>query len=369
MWRHPNLRVAYVAQVSPQAAGEGRGRGPSHELGAAWLQESLRLCAPLPVALPATRPAARASHPHCPRPLLLLIPPPRAPPLRPDTMFAQHAFHHVELHLNSSPAEYIWWRYGAGEDREAAAKVTRKVRRARRARSCPRELALEMKRGLLPASCLPARRSALRHESRRRHGRPRPEQQATPACADRRLGWATPSLPDPASFFLSQMPPGPCPLACRPLWLAHHSPHAFPALRCAVLCCAQMTEAEVAEREAAIAAGRRVVDYLNSRRKAGKGFEYEVRRCKRSLGMGVVSCYPRAAAGGTSPNAPLLGSAAWEICSVGPVQCSWLLLTWRRPGVAGAVVGVGSGVARVTLEGPVWHDALCGSGSSEARRG
>lgn len=41
---------------------------------------------------------------------------------------AQHAFHHVELHLNSTPAEYIWWRYGSGEDREAAAKVTRKVR-------------------------------------------------------------------------------------------------------------------------------------------------------------------------------------------------------------------------------------------------
>ena len=58
-------------------------------------------------------------------------------------MLSQHAFHHVELHLNSSPAEYIWWRYGAGEDREAAAKVTRKVRGARRARSYPRELALE----------------------------------------------------------------------------------------------------------------------------------------------------------------------------------------------------------------------------------
>jgi elongation factor 3 len=44
---------------------------------------------------------------------------------------AQHAFHHVELHLDSTPAEYIWWRYGAGEDREAAALVTRKVRAGR----------------------------------------------------------------------------------------------------------------------------------------------------------------------------------------------------------------------------------------------
>eukprot|EP00887_Chlorella_sp_A99_P000212 scaffold13.g212.t1 len=76
---------------------------------------------------------------------------------------AQHAFHHVEQHLSSTPYDYIWWRYGAGEDREAAAKVTRK-----------------------------------------------------------------------------------------------------------------MTEAELDERERAIAAGKRVVDYLNSRRKAGKDFEYEV---------------------------------------------------------------------------------------------
>jgi hypothetical protein len=38
-----------------------------------------------------------------------------------------------------------------------------------------------------------------------------------------------------------------------------------------------MSEAETAERAEAIASGKRVVDYLNSRRKAGKGLEYEVK--------------------------------------------------------------------------------------------
>ena len=48
-----------------------------------------------------------------------------------------------------------------------------------------------------------------------------------------------------------------------------------------------MTEAELAERDAAIAAGKRVVDYLNSRRKAGKGFEYEVGFCCHYPLMGI----------------------------------------------------------------------------------
>jgi elongation factor 3 len=40
---------------------------------------------------------------------------------------AQHAFHHIEEHLENTPAEYFWWRFGDGEDREAKEKVTRKV--------------------------------------------------------------------------------------------------------------------------------------------------------------------------------------------------------------------------------------------------
>jgi len=37
---------------------------------------------------------------------------------------AQHAFHHIEMHLNKTANEYIRWRYETGEDREALAKET-----------------------------------------------------------------------------------------------------------------------------------------------------------------------------------------------------------------------------------------------------
>lgn len=40
---------------------------------------------------------------------------------------AQHAFHHIENHLDKTPSEYLWWRFGDGEDREAKEKVTRKI--------------------------------------------------------------------------------------------------------------------------------------------------------------------------------------------------------------------------------------------------
>ncbi|KAJ3315151.1 translational elongation factor EF-1 alpha [Boothiomyces sp. JEL0838] len=40
---------------------------------------------------------------------------------------AQHAFHHVEQHLDKTPNEYIRWRYQYGEDREVAAKATRQM--------------------------------------------------------------------------------------------------------------------------------------------------------------------------------------------------------------------------------------------------
>jgi len=40
---------------------------------------------------------------------------------------AQHAFHHIEDHLEKTPSEYMWWRFGDGEDREAAEKATRKL--------------------------------------------------------------------------------------------------------------------------------------------------------------------------------------------------------------------------------------------------
>merc|ERR1712100_620860 len=38
---------------------------------------------------------------------------------------AQHAFHHIEAHLNKTPNEYIRWRYAnQGEDKESLVKVT-----------------------------------------------------------------------------------------------------------------------------------------------------------------------------------------------------------------------------------------------------
>jgi elongation factor 3 len=40
---------------------------------------------------------------------------------------AQHAFHHVEQHLDISPNEYIQWRYQYGEDKELLQKQTRQL--------------------------------------------------------------------------------------------------------------------------------------------------------------------------------------------------------------------------------------------------
>ena len=38
---------------------------------------------------------------------------------------AQHAFHHIEQHLDKTPNQYIQWRYAIGEDREALERVDR----------------------------------------------------------------------------------------------------------------------------------------------------------------------------------------------------------------------------------------------------
>merc|ERR1711988_961423 len=39
---------------------------------------------------------------------------------------AQHAFHHLESHLEKTPVEYILWRYSGGYDKELAAQDTLK---------------------------------------------------------------------------------------------------------------------------------------------------------------------------------------------------------------------------------------------------
>ena len=40
---------------------------------------------------------------------------------------AQHAFHHIESHLEKTPNEYIRWRYEYGSDKEGLEKVTGKL--------------------------------------------------------------------------------------------------------------------------------------------------------------------------------------------------------------------------------------------------
>jgi len=40
---------------------------------------------------------------------------------------AQHAFHHLEKHLEKTPNEYIQWRYAGGEDKEGLNKDARKI--------------------------------------------------------------------------------------------------------------------------------------------------------------------------------------------------------------------------------------------------
>lgn len=40
---------------------------------------------------------------------------------------AQHAFHHIEQHLEKTPNEYIQWRYAGGEDKENLEKTFRKL--------------------------------------------------------------------------------------------------------------------------------------------------------------------------------------------------------------------------------------------------
>eukprot|EP00128_Syssomonas_multiformis_P003090 Colp12_sorted_trinity150504_noHs@15451 len=40
---------------------------------------------------------------------------------------AQHAFHHIEQHLDLTPNQYIQWRYAYGEDREMRQKASRQI--------------------------------------------------------------------------------------------------------------------------------------------------------------------------------------------------------------------------------------------------
>src|SRR5258708_9500432 len=40
---------------------------------------------------------------------------------------AQHAFHHIDHHLDKTPLEYMLWRYQTGEDLEEMSKANRQI--------------------------------------------------------------------------------------------------------------------------------------------------------------------------------------------------------------------------------------------------
>jgi elongation factor 3 len=43
---------------------------------------------------------------------------------------AQHAFHHIDHHLDKTPLEYMLWRYQTGEDLEEMQKASRQITEA-----------------------------------------------------------------------------------------------------------------------------------------------------------------------------------------------------------------------------------------------
>jgi len=40
---------------------------------------------------------------------------------------AQHSFHHVEQHLDTSPVDYMKWRFSGGVDKEDLARPDKKL--------------------------------------------------------------------------------------------------------------------------------------------------------------------------------------------------------------------------------------------------
>ncbi|KAJ1554856.1 translational elongation factor EF-1 alpha [Nowakowskiella sp. JEL0078] len=70
---------------------------------------------------------------------------------------AQHAFHHLEQHLDKTPNEYIQWRYATGIDRELAAKSTRVIS-ASEAEAMSRELTSTTSSEKRTIECLVGRR-------------------------------------------------------------------------------------------------------------------------------------------------------------------------------------------------------------------
>ncbi len=101
VWKHPNLRVAYVAQHAFHHVELVRPPLP------AWTAPRAPPCAghPQPQACKHWRVAA-----------------PAAPADGEGGCVRARA-----QHLKSTPADYFWWRFKSGEDREGLEKVTRKI--------------------------------------------------------------------------------------------------------------------------------------------------------------------------------------------------------------------------------------------------
>jgi len=85
--KHPNMRLAYVAQVRFRIGFWGLRLGLSvhHTL----------------IYMSSTHTQTRVS--------------------------LQHAFHHLEKHLNESPAQYIMWRFAGNEDKESLELLDKKA--------------------------------------------------------------------------------------------------------------------------------------------------------------------------------------------------------------------------------------------------
>ena len=58
---------------------------------------------------------------------------------------AQHAFHHIEHHLEMTPNEYIRWRYEHGADKEGLEKVNQKMTEEEEA-AIKKPMAIEIRR-------------------------------------------------------------------------------------------------------------------------------------------------------------------------------------------------------------------------------
>merc|ERR1711998_684880 len=89
---------------------------------------------------------------------------------------AQHAFHHIENHLDLTPVNYLEWRFSGGMDREGQAKISSSSPRTRRSSSASTPARSRSSSRAARASAATSTRrstSAARTRSRTTRGPPR----------------------------------------------------------------------------------------------------------------------------------------------------------------------------------------------------